>query len=403
VVTAGARAPVPRVGAFVYRTVSVRNGCHAARMGTDTRLSMTWAQALGWRMERHLLDPVGSESVADVVRRLGAVLSMDEALAELAVRTRSIASRPGELMEALADGDVIKAFAFRGSMHYLSPEDGGVYLALRTAGRQWELPSWVEYYQLRPADWPDFRAAVRDALRDGPLTIAELGEALTSRREYRHLKPIFDDGAGTLIKPLTWQGDMSFAPSRDGRRTFQRLDDNPRWKGIPDLEDAGPRAITMYLRTYGPATSDHIHHWLGNGLSAGRKRLDRWLSELGDRLVAVDVEGNTAYVAAEDVESLTTARPSDAVRFLPGHDQWVMGPGTKDVHVTPSTQRQAITRKANPVIVGGVVRGTWATKGDQLTVTWLDQTQRPPRKTFEEETGRLAGILGRDLHPILSA
>jgi hypothetical protein len=29
-------------------------------------------------------------------------------------------------------------------MHYLSPEDGGIYLALRSAGRQWELPSWVE-------------------------------------------------------------------------------------------------------------------------------------------------------------------------------------------------------------------------------------------------------------------
>jgi len=372
-------------------------------MGTDTRLSITWPQALGWRMERHLLDPVGSESVADVVRRLGAVLSMDEALAEVAVRTRSTAARPGGLARALADGEVIKAFAFRGSMHYLSPEDGGVYLAVRTAGRQWELPSWVEYYRLTPADWPDFRAAVREALRDGPLTIPELGEALASHRAYRHLKPIFDDGAGTLIKPLTWQGDMSFAPSRDGQRTFQRLDDNPRWQGIPDLDDAGPRAITMYLRSYGPATATHIHYWLGEGLSAGRKRLDRWLYELGDRLVTVDVEGSPAYVAAEDVESLTTARPSDAVRFLPGHDQWVMGPGTKDVHVTPSTQRQAMTRKANPVIVGGVVRGTWATEHDQLTVTWLDQTPRPPRKAFEEETVRLAGILGRDLHPILNA
>ena len=280
-------------------------------MGTDAEVSITWAQALAWRLGRHLLDPVGSESVADVVRRLGAVLSMDESLAELAVRTRRTASRPGELAEALADGEVIKAFAFRGSMHYLSPEDGGVYLAVRAAGRQWELPSWVEYYQLGPADWPAFRAAVRDALKDGPLTIPELGEALTRRRAYRHLKPVFDEGAGTLIKPLTWQGDMGFGPPRGGQHTFQRLDDNPRWKGIPDLDDAGPRAITMYLRTYGPATLDHIHYWLGNGLSAGRKRLDRWLSELGDRLVAVDVDGTTAYVVAEDVDSLTAARPSD--------------------------------------------------------------------------------------------
>ena len=372
-------------------------------MGSATEVSITWGQALGWRMERHLLDPVGSASVADVVRRLGAVLSMDESLAELAVRARRTTSRPGELMEALAEGRVIKVFAFRGSMHYLSPEDGGVYLALRAAGRQWELPSWVEYYQLGPADWPDFRAHVREALQGGPLTIRELGEALTRRPAYRHLKAVFDEGAGTLIKPLTWQGDMSFAPSRDGQRTFQRLEDNPRWKGIPDLDDAGPRAVTMYLRAYGPATFDHIHHWLGDGLSAGRRRLDRWFSGLGDRLVAVDVEGTPAYVVAEDVESLAAARPSDAVRFLPGHDQWVMGPGTKDTHVTPSTQRQAMTRKANPITVGGVVRGTWAINGGQLSLVWLDQTRQPSRNAIKEEVSRLAGILGRDLQPTVSA
>jgi hypothetical protein len=365
-------------------------------MGTAPELSVTWAEALGWRMEQHLLDPTGSEPVASVVRRLGAVLSMDESLAELAVRTRRTASRSGELEQALANGEVVKAFAFRGSMHYLSPEDGGVYLALRAAGRQWELPSWVEYYRLRPEDWPDFRAAVRDALQDGPLTITELGEALARRRAYGHLKPIFDDGAGTLVKPLTWLGDMSFGLPRNGQHTFQRLDGNPRWTGIPDLDEAGPRAITAYLRTYGPATCDHVHHWLGDGLSAGRKRLAGWLSDLGDRLVRVDVEGTTAYVVADDVESLTSARPSAAVRFLPGHDQWVMGPGTKDTCVTPPDRRDAMTRKANPVLAGGVVRGTWAVRKDELIVTWLDGG-KPPRMAIEEEAARLAAILGADL------
>ena len=370
-------------------------------MGSDTEISITWDQALGWRLRRHLLEPIGTESVANVVRRVGAILSMDESLAELAVRTRRHTSRPGELMRALADGEVIKAFAFRGSMHYLSPEDGGVFLALRSAGRQWELPSWVEYYRLRPADWPDFRAEVRDALQDGPLTLRELGEVVTRRPAYRHLKAVFDEGAGTLIKPLTWQGDMGFAPPRDGQRTFRRLDDNPRWKGIPDLEEAGPRAIAMYLRAYGPATFDHVQYWLGEGLSAGRSRLERWRSELGDKLAAVDVEGTTAYVVAEDLQSLAAARPAEAVRFLPGHDQWVMGPGTKDPHVTPPGQREAMTRKANPITVGGVVRGTWAAKGDQLSIVWSDESP-PPRTAIEEETSRLAGILGRDLQATLS-
>lgn len=370
-------------------------------MSTSCEASVTWAQGLAWRLGRHLLDPLGGESVAGVVRRLGAVLSMDESLAELAVRTRRRTSRPGELAAALADGEVVKAFAFRGSMHYLSPEEGGIYLALRSAGRQWELASWVEHYRLTPSEWPDFRAAVREALSDGPLTVVELGRVLTSRRAYRHLKPVFDEGAVTLIKPLTWQGDMSIGPPRDGLHTFQRLDNNPRWRGVPALDDAGPRAIIEYFRAYGPATLDNLHYWLGNGLSAGRQRLTTWFSELADRLIAVDVEGTAAYVLREDVDALGATLPSEAVRFLPGHDQWIIGPGTKDVHITPASRRDLMTRKANPVVVGGVVCGTWARKGDELTVTWLDERRRPD-DAIERETGRLADLLGRDLHLCLT-
>src|SRR4029078_1848662 len=111
---------------------------------------------LAWRLERQLLDPMGSGAVADVVRRLGAVLAMDESPAEVAGGNRRTSSRSGELAKALVEGTVIKVFAFRGSMHYLSPVDGGMYLALRSAGRQWERSSWVEYYGLAPSDWPDF-------------------------------------------------------------------------------------------------------------------------------------------------------------------------------------------------------------------------------------------------------
>lgn len=365
-------------------------------MGSAPEISLTWAQALSWRLERQLLDPVGSTSVAGVVRRLGAVLSMDEGLAELAVRTRRTDSRPGELAAALAAGEVVKAFAFRGSMHYLSPEDGGVYLALRCAGRQWERASWVEYYRLAPADWPAFRATVRAALRQGPLTVRELGDALAQHRAYQHLKPVFDEGAGTLVKPLTWQGDMSFGPPRDGQHTFQGLEGNPRWGGIPELDDAGPRAVTAYLRTYGPATLDHLHYWLVNGLSAGRRRLEGWFAGLRDELVEVDVEGTSAWVVRGDADDLESSRPSDAVRFLPGHDQWVIGPGTKDPHVTPPAHRDLMTRKANPVVVGGVVRGTWARRGDDLEVTWLDDGHRPDA-AIEAEAARLGGLLGADL------
>ncbi len=55
-----------------------------------------------------------------------------------------------------------------------------------------------------------------------------------------------------------------------------------------------------------------------------------------------------------------------------------------------------MTREANPVIVGGVVCGTWARRGNEPTVTWLADWQRPDQ-SIEQEAARLAGILGRDL------
>lgn len=78
---------------------------------------------------------VGTESVAGVVRRLGAIPALPEAAAELAVRVRREHSRPGEVADALAEGRIIKTFAFRGATHLMTPQGGGAYLALRAASR----------------------------------------------------------------------------------------------------------------------------------------------------------------------------------------------------------------------------------------------------------------------------
>jgi hypothetical protein len=47
--------------------------------------------------------------------------------------------------------------------------------------------------------------------------------------------------------------------------------------------------------------------------------------------------------------------------------------------------------------MGGVVCGTWALVGDELTVIWLGERRRP-EEAIGREVARLAGILGRDLH-----
>ena len=344
-------------------------------------------------MRRHLLEPIGSQSAAGVVRRLGAVLAMDESLAELAIRVRRTRSRSGELAQALAEGRIIKTFAFRGATHYLSPEDGGAYLALRAASRMWELPSWQSYYSLAPADWPRLREVVRQALADGPLTLEGLGAAITARPQFRHLRFVFDGNPWTLLKAFAWQGDLSFGPAH-GRTTFQRLDGNPRWAGVPELDEAGMRAVETYFGAYGPATPDHVQYWLGEGLGAGRKRLRAWIAGFGDRLVTVDIDGETAYLLRDHLDDLAATSRSTRIRLLPGYDQWVLGPGTADPHVVPRARRALVSRQANIVIDGGVVSGTWTVTHDQVAIDWFAEGGAPPRKRIEDEVERLATILG---------
>lgn len=343
-------------------------------------------------MRRHLLEPIGGESVEGVVRRLGAIQAQLDSAAELAVRIRRQRSRSGEVARALADGRIIKTFTFRGATHLMTPEDGGAYLALRAASRMWELPSWQSYYSLAPSDWPRLREVVREALADGPLTLEGLGAAITARSQFRHLTFVFDGKPWSLLKALAWQGDLSFGPAH-GRTTFQRLDGNPRWHGLPDLDEAGMRAVEAYFDAYGPATPDHVQHWLGEGLGAGRKRIQKWIAAFGDRLAAVDIEGEPAFVLREHLEDLTATSRTSAIRLVPGYDQWVLGPGTADPHIVPRARRALVSRGANIVIDGGVVSGTWALTGDNVAVDWFAEGGTPSKKGLADEVERLATIL----------
>jgi hypothetical protein len=360
-------------------------------------MALTWATALAWRLRRQLLDPRGTGSVADVVERLGAVPAWPDAAAELAVGARRTGATSGDVTSALAAGKVVKVYAFRGATHLMAPGAAGAYLALRGSSRMWELPSWESYYGLAPADWPRFREYVRQALDEGPLTRTELADALGRSSRYRHLRTVVAEGNDTLLKPLTWQGDMGLGPGRDGEATFLRLDRVPGWAGIPDPGEAGPTVIAAYLRTYGPAAVDQVHDWVGKGLGAKRRAVARWLDQLDDRCEHITVDGDRVMLLRDDVDDLSATSVSSAVRLLPGRDPWVMAPGTSDVRVVPPAHREAVSRSANLVVFRGVVAGTWTLRDERLHIAWFEESGRVPRAALDEEAAVLAVFLGRPL------
>jgi DNA glycosylase AlkZ-like len=360
-------------------------------------VGLTWARALAWRLRRQLLDPVGTGSVVDVVERLGAVPAWPDAAAELAIGARRTDGKSGDASRALVAGKVVKVFAFRGATHLMTPRDAGAYLALRASSRMWELPSWESFYRLAPSDWPRFREYVRRALAEGPLTRSELAAALGRSGRYRHLRTIVAEGNDTLLKPLTWQGDMGLGPVRDGETTFLRLDDVPGWAGIPDIDEAGPAVVAAYFRTFGPATPDRVHDWFGKGLGAKRQAITRWLDQLDEQCEQVTIDGDRVLVLGEDLDELRTTPASTAVRLLPGRDPWVMAPGTSDTRVVPPARREVVSRSANLVVSRGVVAGIWTLRGERLEIAWFKESGRVPRTALDQEAAALAKLLDRSL------
>ena len=369
-------------------------------------VGITWQQALAWRMQRQLLDPVGSLPIARVAGRLCGVQAQVASSADLAIRVRRKDSRTGEVGRALADGRLIKTWAMRGTLHLLRPEDAGQFLSLLAAGRPWARPSWQRYFGVTPAQIEELRSVVHDALSGRVLTREELIAAVVRARSLAHVGEALRSGWGTLLKPLAWQGDLCFGPSRGTRVTFRLPDDaSSRWGGIPEPDEAAPHAIVAYLRAYGPATVDAFGNWLAGGWF-GKRQLRAWASELGDRLAEVDVEGERAIVLAEDLDELARTRASSAVRLLPGFDQYVLGPGTGDGHVVPAARRAAVSRQSGwispVVVVGGFVRGTWELDGERVAIAWFRESGKPPRGALGEEVARLSSLLERPLRTALT-
>jgi hypothetical protein len=369
-------------------------------------VKVTWRQALALRMQRHLLDPIGTLSVARVVRRLCGVQAQVASSAELAVRVRREASRPGEVGRALSEGRIIKTWAMRGALHLLTPEEGGAFLSLMAAGRSWERPSWQRYFGVTTKVMDGLRRAVREALDGTVLTRDELVASVTAQRGLGHVGEALGSGWGTLLKPLAWQGDLCFGPSRGNRVTFMLPEAaSSHWAGVPDPDEAAPIAISAYFSAYGPATIDAFGNWLSGGWF-GKRQLRTWFEALGDRLSEVEVDGQPAHVLAEDLDELAAMRPTTAVRLLPGFDQYVLGPGTGDGHVVPAARRAAVSKQSgwiSPVVVArGVVCGTWELDGERVRVAWFREAARPPRKALNEEVARLSSILDRGLSTAIS-
>jgi Winged helix DNA-binding domain len=369
-------------------------------MGDPPKLA--WDQVLAWRMCRQFLKRPKSTATVAVVSRLCGVQAQVASSAELAVAARQPNPRKGDVAKNIASRNLIKTWAMRGTLHALPATEAAAYLSLLAASRFWEKGAWQRTF-VTTKQIQRIGQAACSALDGTVLTREQLTEQIIDITKDKSIKEHLTSGWGAVLKPLAFQGFLINGPSEGNRVTFTRPDTYLKsWAGLPEPHAAAQTVIPAYLGAYGPASPETFDNWLMRGGSK-RSTLKSWFADLVDAgtLVEVDIDGQAAYARADDVDNIAAAKPFDDVRLLPAFDQFVLGPGTKDVHIIAAKRRAQISKTAgwiSPVVVWrSRVAGTWEAKDDALQVVCFKESGKPPKKQIEAEAARIEAYTGHKM------
>ena len=229
------------------------------------------------RMRAQRLDGRAGD-VAEVVRHLLGVQAQEVRAAGLSIRARADGVDAAAVERALVDDrSIVRIWAMRGTLHYVPAEDARwlheLFDPLQMPGEQRAL----DVLGVPAAHRARAVTTIRRALADGPLTRAELCDALRSAG-------IDTEGqkAAHLPRLAAIEGHVCFGPRRGGKDTYVLVDD---WLGErPRLDRAEALAelARRYLGAYGPAEPRDLAAWSGlpvrdarDGLELDRRRAPR--------------------------------------------------------------------------------------------------------------------------------
>jgi hypothetical protein len=322
------------------------------------------------RLAANGIEPRLEGGVAEVARRLCGVQAQDAAAARLAVRART---RGLVAADVDACPDVVRTWAWRGTLHLLAREDVPWVLSLVTERENRAVASRWRTLGLDDEVYERARAAIVERLADGPATRAELREALTAAGV---------DATGQRLPHLVRRAALEGLLHHPLDGTFAALDlpGDP-----PPHEEAIAHLIDRHTKGYGPATPDDI---------AAFSALPR-----GQILQSSKPESGAGEAAPEtDAARLQDLTPG-WVRLLGAFDPFVLG-YRGYAHVVP----QAHVRKVWPgggwiypvVLVDGVAAGTWKVDRDRVVVAAFDGA-KVPELALAEEVQDVGRFLGRAL------
>lgn len=324
----------------------------------------------------------------DVVRSLAALQGQDFPGALWAIGLRSPGSTRSDVVEAFNNGELVRSWPMRGTLHVTVAEDLGWILSLTAERMHKGLATRHRQLEITTSDVGRARelALVLLDASGGKATREELfaafeqaGQGTKAQRGYHFLFLLCLEG--TLV-----QGPISNAGNGNSQYfvSAQQWITNPR---ILDREEALAELVLRYFRSHGPATLKDFQWW--SKLTLGD--ITTGLGHIKDQLATIECDGTTYWLAPETAELLAGRVPgARSVLLLPGFDEYLLGYTDRSASLAPHHAQLTVPGNNGmfkaTVVAGGQVAGTW----------------RKAQGAAEKES-RLAGVVLPELFDGLSA
>lgn len=352
-------------------------------------------QVLAFRLARSGLAGRAARDLAEAAACPASDFAHDAALLALAARCGDV-SREGYL-HAVDVGDVVVAYALRGAIHALAPDDFALYGRALIAADEEELGGQLgRQVQRLLADegmgageaLEEVATATKDALMDaGPLDKNELHAALRDRVR-PELLPWCRGCESHHVAPMLWRYATVKAGVRLDRERRYTLGES----GDPPHARA---AVRRFLGFYGPATPADFAAWAG--LASPHAR--RLWGEVASELTEVEVGSRGGWLVRGDVDALESPPGAAGVRLLPPGDPYLQGPNRPLLAPEPGLRKRMFRPVASPGVVlhDGVLAGLWRArkKGRKLQLS-VEKLGRLTRTAVQEEAQCLAALRGAE-------
>jgi hypothetical protein len=308
----------------------------------------------------------GEPTPAEVVRRLGAVQAQDFPGAVTSVALRTVDRRRKDVEAALDDGEIVRSWPMRGTLHLLAAEDLPWMLDVLGPRALAGLAQRRANLELTEADTERARELAVAALSGGGrlrradllALIADGGVATTGQRGYH------------LLWYLAQTGTLCLGPTDEGEQLFVLLDEWVRAPRRLERDEALGELALRYFLGHGPATVADLVRWAGSTARDVRAGL----AVVGDRLATVDVDGTEYLMDPATPDRLAACRTEACGTFLlPGFDEFVLGYAGRSAVLDPEFAERIVPGR------NGVFRPTVVSDG-RIVGTW-QWTGRGPRRT----------------------